>query len=387
MNPQSNLRPKHTASMKSRTSARGTAVGLLAVVLVAGLAEQAPAGNLVEAVNQSNSTTCAELDNGNIPLLAPSDSQPISSYVIEARHPKYEFDVDCHIENFTDEKGEWEENLQKEYVFGSDTERFKIFDDGLTVVSAVRYAKWWRPQGMTAIGELDTVLDAHFIVVSKKVATGDYREVLVLYQDGNVRLKPLPRVDQPPRVDDPSIRDNVFGSSVVVGPAPVSDRPFVEVSAVQYLRDCDSLEIIYRSGESATMRFESVTRESTRIEVKVNYATGPDIALVTLRSMYVADDNADVERVARLAADGQSQDQHITAFSRARGSGFLFKRDTVSTMHNTSAPDIWIADFKSATARPPATFVVLFGLAAMGIFAFCIRPLRRKVSPGPHKGR
>ncbi len=396
MNPQSNLRPMHTASaeskapkaasMKSHRSARRIAVGLLTVALVAALAEQAPAGNLVEAVNQSNSTTCAELDNGNIPLIVPSNSQPISSYVIEAIHPKYEFDVDCQIENFADEKGEWEENLQKEYVFGTDTERFKIFDDGLTVVSAVRYAKWWKPQGMTAISELDTVIDAHFIVVSKKVGAGDYREVLVLYQDGNLRLKPLPRVDQPPRADDPSIRDNVFGSSVIVGPAPVSDRPFVEISAVQYLPDSDSLEIIYRSGESATMRFDSVTRESTRIEVKVNYATGPGVALATLRSMYVADDNADVERVAWVAADGQPQDQHVMEFSRAQGSGFLFKRDTVSTKHNTSAPDIWIGDFKSATARPPATFVVLSGLAALGIFAFCIRPLRRKVSPGPDKG-
>ncbi len=389
MNPQSHLRPLHTASgeskapkaasMKLRTSARRTAVGLLTVALVAALAEQAPAGNLVEAVNQSNSTTCAELDNGNIPLLTP---QPIASYVIEARHPEYEFDVDCHMENFADENDEWEENLQKEYEF-KDPGRFTIFDNGLTVVVAIRYAKWWRPQGMTAVSELDTVLDAHYIVVYKKVAPDKYAEVLVLYQDGNVRLKPFPRVDQPPRVDDPSVRDNVFGSSVIVGPAPISDRPFVEVSAVQYLRDCDSLEIIYRSGESATMRFDSVTRESTRVEVKVNYATPPSVALATLRSMYVADDNADVERVAWVAEDGQSRDQHIMAFSRARGSGFLFKRDTVSTKHNTSAPDIWIGDFESAPtfingARPSATFVVLSALAVLGIFALCLRPLRRK---------
>lgn len=390
MNPQSSRRPLHTApgeskapqaaSMKSRSSAGRTAVGLLTAALVGGLAEQAPAGNLVEAVNQSKNTTCAELDNGNIPLITPSNSRPISSYVIEARHPKYEFDKDCTTANFDDEHGEWEADLQEEYEF-KDPGRFLIFDDHLTVVAAERLPRWWRRQGMTAVSIMDTVVDAHMIVVYKKLAPDKFAEVLVLYQDGNVRLKPLPRVDQPPHIDRPWVRDNVFGSSVIVGPAPFSDRPFVEVSAVQYLRDRDSLEVIYRSGESAEIRFDSVTRESTRIEVNVNYATPPGVALATLRSMYVADDNADVERVAWVGADGQPRDQHLLAFDGARGSEFLFKRDTVSTKHNTSAPDIWIGDFESDAAHPPATFVVLSALAALGMFAFGLRSLRRKVSP------
>ncbi len=399
MNPQSNLRPLHTASgeskppkaasMKLRTLARPIAVGLLAVALVAalvaGLAEQA----LVEAVNQSKITSCAELDNGNIPLITPSNSQPISSYAIEAVHPKYEFDKDCAAPNFHSENGEWEKDLQEEYDF-KNPGKFLIFDDHVTVVVAERYSKWWRRRGMTAVSWMDTILDAHLIKVSKKVGPGEFAEVLVLYQDGNVRLKPLPRVDQPPHADRPWVHDNLFGSSVVVGPAPVSDRPFAEISAVQYLPECDSLEIIYRSGESATIRFDSVTRESTRIEVEVNYATPPGVALATLRSMYVADDNADMERVAWVGADGQSREQHVMAFNKAQGSGFLFKRDTVSTKHNTSAPDIWIGNFESAPtsilgARPPATFVVLSALAALGIFAFGLPSFRRKLSPAAQK--
>ena len=68
--------------------------------------------------------------------------------------------------------------------------------------------------------------------------------------------------------------------------------------------------------------------------MKVNYATPPGVALATGRSMYVADDNADVERVAWMGADGQAGDQHVIAFRRAQGSELLFKRDTAPTKHN-----------------------------------------------------
>jgi len=369
---------------RRRAAGRPAAIGLLLTGLAASAslgADQALGGSFVEAVNRSEQTTCAELDNGNIPLLSPDGSTPIASFWIEARHPQYDFDVDCHLENFSDENGEWNENLLEEYEFGDRVERFTIFDDGRTVVIAVRYAKWWRPQGMTAVGERQTAQDVHFIAVSKRVAPGDYREVFVLYQDGNVRLKPFPRVDQPPRADDPAVCDNVFGTSVIVGPAPVSDRPFVEVSAVQYLPANDSLKIIYRCGESAVMRFDSVTREATRVEVQVDYATPQGVALATVRSMYVADDNADVERVAWMAADGKPQEEHITGFHRAFGGEFLFKRNTVSTKHNTSAPDVWIGGFASVPPRRPIALPALLASAAIAA-AFLVRRVVRRRARG-----
>jgi hypothetical protein len=347
---------------------RRRAAGLLAVALAALVAvrvEQALGGILALAENHTAADDCAEVDNVNVPLFSRGNSEPISSYVIEARHPKYEFDEDFTEAVWTG----WDDPEQEDFRF-KHPGRFTIYDDGVTAVIAVRKAKWWRPHGMTAIGEQDTVLDAHRVVVHRRIGR-EYPEVLVLYQDGNLRLKPLPRVDQPGGV-------NAFGSSVVVGPAPTSDRPIAEVSAVQYLRDSNSLEIIYCSGESANLRLDAVTRESTRVEVKVNYATSPGVAFATIRSMYLADDNADVERVAWTGADRQLGDQHVTAFGRVQGSEFLFKRDTVSTKHNTSAPDIWIGNFESASTRRPTMVFLLPALAALGVLAFCLRSRRGK---------
>ena len=81
-------------------------------------------------------------------------------------------------------------------------------------------------------------------------------------------------------------------------------------------------------------------------------------------------------RVAWVGADGRLRDRHVNAFGRAQGSGFLFKRDTVS-MHNTSAPDIWIGSFEPAAPRRSPTLILLAAAGALGVVTLALHRFQR----------
>jgi hypothetical protein len=298
------------------------------------------AGTQALAENHSVPTPCAEHDNVNVPFISPGPAETIVSFRIEARHPGYVFEQDHGEEDFTNCPPPTHQD-----TFFPDPGAFSIHDDGITAIVAIRLDRWWRPRGMTAIGSRGEVRDAHFLAVHRKVADGHYPQVLVFYSDGNLRLKPLPPPDR---------LDTLFGSSVLVGPAPLSDRPFVTVRSVEYRATSDSLEIIYEDEEAASLYLEDATRESTRVRVEAHYATRrthPDVAFATFRSMYVAERNADVDHVVWKDGAGQVRDAPIMAFAEGLGGEFLFKRDLMSR-HNTSAPDIWIGDFEFAAGAP-----------------------------------
>lgn len=315
---------------------------LARAVLAAGISgpQQASASNLVSAHNDSKATLCAEEDNINIPLFAKTTSQPnsvVTSFTIEARHPGYEFDEDNSEPNYAN-------CHPAESGFPFTPANVEIYNDiatgGSTIIRAVRESEWWQPNGMTATAD-STLTDAKYIVVYKKVSPTHIPQVLVLYQDGNVRLKPTTATV----ADDP-----VFGSSVIIGPATPTERPLAAIDSVEYLPTSDSLLVTYSTGHSAVLAFEEITNEYTRIGVEANYPTQEGDAFTIFRSMYVSNDNADVERVEWQDSNAISHDDPILdanmTFPGGEGTEFLFKRETVS-MHNTSAPDIWIGNFNA----------------------------------------
>jgi hypothetical protein len=317
----------------------------LAALLIVGWLPPSPAAaeSLVLARNETVPTLCAEEDNVNVALLTPSN-RIITSYSIEARHPAYPYDED-HGDPIW---GNCPPGGGIDFPFDNPG-RFSVYNDGITDVVAVREERWWRPTGMTVIGRDNTVYDAHYIAVHRMVEPGNYPQVLVFYQDGNLRLKPHP----------PEGRvDTLFGTSVVVGPAPVSDRPFVDVSSVEYLHDSDSFEITYSSGESARLRFDAVTRELSRVQVEVGYATPADVAFATFRSMYVADGIADADHMEWVDPTGAEYGHLILGFPGGLGSEFFLYRESWS-IHNTSAPDIWVGDFQLSVVPEPQTLCLL----------------------------
>lgn len=98
-----------------------------------------------------------------------------------------------------------------------------IHDDHTnTAISLCSYPDWWRGLRMTVSVDA-TVAQGHMLVLRRKIDDeASWPEVLVIYQDGNIRLKPHP----------PSgVLDVCYGSSVILGPAaPDPVRPFVDIA-------------------------------------------------------------------------------------------------------------------------------------------------------------
>lgn len=139
----------------STTGGLSGALRTLAVYAVlGGLAPEARA-QCPHATGNSPPTVCAEEDNINIPFTGN-----VSSFVVEATHPAYAVGVDSCLADFT--------NCPPPgggYPFPPGV--FVLFDDGITIVEAVREASWWRPNGMLASADQGTPFtDVHYVRVS-----------------------------------------------------------------------------------------------------------------------------------------------------------------------------------------------------------------------------
>jgi hypothetical protein len=274
-------------------------------------------------VNHSTPTGCAEEDNVNIPLR----SRSVRSFVIEATHPRYAVATDNCEADFTNCPASGGPN----YPFTPGV--FKVFDDGKTVVEAVREPSWWRPSGMTASADARPRIDEiHYVRIYRKIpGVAEWPQFFVLYADGNLRLVPHPPV---------GARSVCFGSSVIVGRAPIRSRPIAEVASVNYVSVSKTLQVTYKAGGSATLSLGQVSRKRARVVVTVRYPTRTD-PFATLRSMFVSNRNADVDHVRWTDASGVLRTKPVARFRRGEGREWFFFRRTPSR-HNTSAPDMRI---------------------------------------------
>ena len=297
------------------------------------------AAGIIPADNLSKPTLCAEEDNVHIALRA-APLQHVESFVVEARQPTYEIGVDHSEPNFTNCP-----TFNDPVFHFANPGTFKLFDDGTTVINAVREATFYRPQAMSVQSGGTSIDNVHYIQVYRRIAgTSSYPQVLVGYTDGNFRLKPQPEAGR---------NDEVFGSSIILGPAVDAARPFVDIKSIQYLPGADSFAVRYRSGGSATLALESVTRDVLRLDVSADYEAE---AFARFRSMYVADANSDADHLLWHDGTGTQHNDPILNFQGGVGSDFLLTRDTRS-LHNTSGPDIWVGNF--TVVPEPSSFVLI----------------------------
>lgn len=275
------------------------------------------------ADNESSCTSCAEEDNVNIPLYA----QQITHFRIVATHPTYDIGQDSCAADFsncpeTDAGGDQAADPCQ-----------MLLDDGLNVIKLCQDESWWLGNTMAVTVNGQTG-DGHRLVWQRKIADEDsWPEVLVIYQDGNLRLKPQPPAGR---------ADVCFGSSVIVGPAPPATRPFVEIAEISVNPSMMNLALTYRDGGAASLHL-AVNREQATVSVTANY--GASAPFATFRSMYVSEGNADVERIETDAGLFQllNDDDLVCtpAWSILTGSRWFFQR-AVRSKHNTSAPDILV---------------------------------------------
>ena len=268
------------------------------------------------AANESYHTTCAEEDNVNVPLFGGNFVQ----FLIQATPPAYDYEQDNCNADFSGCAGSQHMQL------AADTCN-KIYDDGQYAVEVCDTPDWWRPFKMEVNAGGNSEEGAYFRIYAKIADEMSWPQFLVLYEDGNMRLIPHPK---------PGRASVCFGSSVIVGPAPVSQRPFIDIERVELNFYPLSMEVVYREAGSATMLM-FVNRETASVIVTPNYSKGMEIPFAVFRSMWVQDGNCDVERVQSADSD----EAILGAWERMSSTRWRFYRNSPSK-HNTSAPDITV---------------------------------------------
>ena len=267
------------------------------------------------AENNSYSTTCAEEDNINVPIFA----RRLDRFGVVATHPTYDVGVD---------------NCEADFS-GCTTMAFEtadictpLFDDGTNIVHGCTVTGWWRPYSMNIVVVGGSSGSYHYLTLYRKIQGEDlWPQFLVLYEDGNMRLKPHPPAGR---------LDSCYGSSVIVGPATPSSRPYVDIQEVQVNLPELSLDLAYRDGGTAHIDL-AVDRSQAVALVEVDHLIGTEVPFATFRSMHVSDGNADVDHIQASAGDFPV----LAGWTALEGPWWFFYRAVRST-HNTSAPDIRI---------------------------------------------
>lgn len=280
----------------------------------------------VSVTNGSYKDDCAEHDSVNVKI-----SGGVSGFLVIATHPTNYVvsDYTNCMENFSNCVSECWSN----YPFS--TNELKKDYDGLYVI-ANRDEIFWRSNGMTVTCDgLPYFEDnIHYIEIGNKIlGVDEYPQYFVLYCDGYMRLIPFPPMNH---------KSVCFGSSVLIGPAVGSRRPYADIESVDFRSVSKTLFIKYRAGGTAILDFGIVSRTNATVKVIVDYAT--DQSFCTLRSVYVADGNSDCDYVSVTQNNGVIYHYPIMSFTGGDGIAWFFHR-RIESIQRQSAPDIAIIPF------------------------------------------
>lgn len=212
---------------------------------------------------------------------------------------------------------------------------FTIYSSKDVVVEGLEVDFWWlAPRTMelrrTDTGETWSRVDFFRVYVRLPYSTS-FAQIFVMYQDGNVRLLPLP----------PNHLDWIpFGSSVIVGQSDASAfRPHAAIQRVDLNPQKLQMTLTYNDGGSSRLQLiNEIFRTILQID-EATYARDTNAyPFMMLRSMWVDDTNNDVEKVASTGS--ASVTRHILGnWKPFYAPTVLFHRKCVS-LHNTLSPDI-----------------------------------------------
>jgi hypothetical protein len=317
--------------------AAGAVLSAAALWLASGPHAQQPREIAVEVTGASEPVLCAEKDNVTVKLA----SKDVRRFSIEATHPSYSgaiqrdsFEPDwsgCTAPG--DPSPEVRELPRRTTLY----EEYELWVVGQT------YPVFWRPATATVrIGDR-VAKDVHLLQVWLRRPMGG-EEVLVLYpQDGYWRLRP--------RAPE-GLAPTAFGSSLLIGPVEVEERPLVKLREVAFDPRSRTFTLSFARGGTASVAMAKVDQSRHRLDVTFDAAVAGR-PFAALRSMYVTEINNDVARIAVLESEARGwREEAILPFKRAVATRVWLGRVTPSR-HNTSSPDIAFHAF-SAGAAPPA---------------------------------
>ena len=310
---------------------RGVRELALGLLLLGAPSARAADALAVDVVNGSEPTLCAETDNVYLKL----QSAEARRFTIEAAHPAYVGAIvkDQWAPDFTNC------DMSNDPSFKFEKRRLTIYETEEWQLVGLTFPSFWRGNRVP-------------VRVGNRIETGFHllqlwtryqeraEEVLVLYPtDGYWRARPLP---------PQNLRWSAYGSSFLIGPVETAGRPFVDIKDVAFNPETRTFTLNFARGGSATLRLDKLDQERIVLDVMLGAPVTADRPFAALRSMFVTEGNADVAQVGWRGKDIAAwTKQPVMDFKRASAAE-LWAGRTVSSRHNTSAPDMVFRDFTAS---------------------------------------
>jgi hypothetical protein len=192
---------------------------------------------------------------------------------------------------------------------------------------------WWRyPESMTVevVGGAKAT-NVHYLRIQKSAPGSDppdVDELFVLYEDGNARLVPLPPVGV----------DISYGASIILGPSADTKRPIAPIKKIVVQPRDLALDVYYKDGTMLHLELWADRTQTVMDVTRRLVDTEPDVPFARLRSMWVYDGNADIDRL--LSTEGMFPLMHHRW--EALDSSWWHFVKMVPTYHNTYSPDFYV---------------------------------------------
>jgi hypothetical protein len=283
----------------------------------------------VRIINESHPTLCAEEDNVDVRFL----SDTVRRFRVEAFHPNVIGTIvrDRTAPDFTNC------TITDKADFRFTPRRVVLHDDARLRVVGITFDKFWRPERVPVTVGTRREEGFHLFQLFWKERGRAPYEFLVMYPvDGYWRIKPRPPAH---------LRDIVYGSSFLVGPVEMMQRPVVNLASITFDPATMTFDLIFKAGGSAKVKVEAVDQERVAVDVTLERpVTGGPFA--AMRSMYVTEANADSAHIEwRKAAENRWMQSPIMSFRGGEGIEARIGRN-VPSRHNTSSPDHLFSGFQ-----------------------------------------
>ena len=288
----------------------------------------------VDVRNKSEPVLCAEKDNVALEFVSPA----VRHFRIQAIHPAYINTIvsDRFAPDFT------ACDMTQDPSFKTDNARRVTFWEtpDMWLVGYTQQS-FWRPNTVPVRVGDKVEIGLHLVQLWVR-----YREraeeVLVFYPpDGYWRIRPLPFAD---------MRLTAYGSSFLLGPIEVQQRPIVALKEVAFDPATKTFTLQFMRGGSATLRLDSLDQNRIALEANMSGPMPADVPFAAMRSMYTTEFNADVAKIAwRGKGSTGWGETSIMNFKGASASEVWAGRTTPS-IHNLSAPDMVFSHFSDKPA-------------------------------------
>jgi hypothetical protein len=276
--------------------------------------------------NRSTPELCAEKDNVALEFV----SHDVRHMDIQAVHPSYVGMI--HMDRWAPDFSA----CNMPHAEGA-LPRKTFFESPTLWLTGLTDPDFWRPANVPIrIG--DHVEQGFNYIQLWMLYRERAEEILVLYpSDGYWRIRPLPPGD---------MRWTSYGSSFLIGPVEMQDRPVVALRDIVFDPDKKSFKLNFRRGGSATVTLKSVDQDHIALDVDYSGAMPDNLPFAEMRSMYVSEGNSDVARVAWRDKNGTGWGESPILSFKGGPLTELWAGHTAPSRHNLSAPDMIFSHFR-----------------------------------------